>query len=139
MTPMYLSPMIIVLVVILIRPEGSFGLGINCRGSIECAIGPGIGAKVLERLSNAACEINGGNQFWPGQHITQGCFENGGGGIAVFTQRTDRVVTAEYVCRMLRVLRDHGCGTCGSIPFDYESTNDVNNGEITVNYVNDCN
>lgn len=131
---------IIAIAVILIQPEPSFGLGINCDGSIECNLAPPLvttGGSYLSKLAAQVCSMNPLTQYSPGQHITSGCFDDGGG-IAVFTQKTTQNLYGVFACTLLNTLIQHGCKTCGSVPFDVYTTNDVNNGEITVNYVNSC-
>lgn len=39
------------------------------------------------------------------------------------------------IATVARSLSHHGCNACGSVPLDFPDTNDVNNGELTFNFV----
>ena len=56
-------------------------------------------------------------------------------GLCVFPQKLgDKTVTGKQVKEAVQRLKDKGCKFCGSAPV---WDNDVNHGEITVNYVTD--
>lgn len=40
--------------------------------------------------------------------------------------------------RLAREIVEHGCESCGSCPVDYPDSNNVNDVELTVNYVSDA-
>lgn len=124
--------LIVLVVAILLHPENSLALGINCRGSIMCKTVRSDLNTIIDRVCSVQNQV-----YEPGQHIGEDCdaFE---GGLAAFTAKTESSITSNQACSLLSQLRDHGCGVCGSIPIDYPRTNNVNNGELTVNYVTVC-
>lgn len=128
------SLLIVGLVGILLYSEESHGLGINCRGGPSCPLYIGY----LSDVTNSACNLPSSQQFGPGQHIAKYCNE-GNVGIAAFTQKTKNSISAGEACQLLQVLlNDHKCTACGSIPLGYPGTNNVNQGELTVNNVKNC-
>lgn len=130
MPHLYISILTIAIVGILIQP--SYGLGINCRGSILCDFPPALDSGTyLQIITDQVCGLDGNTVFSPGQHMAASCIDSGGG-FAAFTQNTDQPFYAVMACNLLHVLQDHGCKTCGSVPFDVSGANDVNNGELTV-------
>lgn len=124
----------ILLLGLLSYPQISNGLGINCKGSSSCGAVDG----TLQAIVDMVCNLpNGPAGFPPGVRLAQYC-DRFAGGIAAFTQNTKTFVTPGKACSLLQLLKKHGCGTCGSIPLDYPHSNDVNKGELTVNYVLKC-
>ncbi|ORX79203.1 killer toxin [Basidiobolus meristosporus CBS 931.73] len=107
-------------------------LGINCRGSSECATT----GNSLNQLVAKVCSLPGGNIYGPGVRIATNCHILGG--IAAFTQKTGSSISASKACSLLHELQNHGCNVCGSVPLGYPGDNDVNHGELTVNYVGNC-
>lgn len=102
-------------------------LGINCRGSGFC--GPQGGAMV--RLRDAISQDNDpGRLYSSGQKIA--CTDNN---ICAFVQNFGGQVTQSKIASLMPALVDHGCKICGSVPLDFPHSNNVNNGELTVNYV----
>lgn len=102
-------------------------LGINCRGSSNCVGTPQC------RLSDIILQVSQLDQsttFAPGEHIG-GCGIPGGH-IYAFTQDWNEDITAGQALGMLQGLAEHGCGQCGSIPFQ---DNNVAFGQLTVNWV----
>lgn len=60
------------------------------------------------------------------------------GSVCVFWQKSNGNSGRETKT-YINALADHGCGLCGSIPYGYPGTNDVNNGVLTVNWAtHDC-
>lgn len=119
---------------IAISPMGVTALGINCRGSISCGeFGPGNALAIIrEKVKNLPATAT----YVEGQQIAA---VNVGDGscFAAFYQKTGGRQFSQYnTWWYLNALYDHGCRKCGSIPTD--SGNNVNNGELTVNYVSVC-
>lgn len=121
----------IVVIGILLYPGTISGLGINCRGSRSCSLLYSLNV-IADKICN---QIPKTNLFSPGQRIATDC--KALNGIAAFTQNTDKRLSGEQLCVLIRRLQDHKCRVCGSVPFD-ESKNDVNLGQLTVNYVGTC-
>ena len=100
----------------------TFALGINCKGSSLCnrAGGDLVGVKAI---------VDGihprDRHYKTGQHIA--CASN----LCAFFQKSASG-TAKRASGLLKQLYDHGCEVCGSVP---TSGNNVNGGELTVNYV----
>ncbi|CAF9937457.1 hypothetical protein IMSHALPRED_011145 [Imshaugia aleurites] len=99
-------------------------LGINCRGSSNCASQ----GNVLTTIYNQILNLNQGIPYVDGQHIT--CSKN----TCAFFQNlpVSNTYTAGDAAGHVKSLLDHGCSACGSDPLD---GNDVLNGELTVNWV----
>lgn len=103
------------------------GLGINCRGSALCA---NRGLAMVE-LRDAVNNDNDPNrQFNNGQQIA--CTDNN---ICAFVQNFGGQVSESQIGTLLGNLVDHGCKTCGSVPLGFPNSNDVSQGELTVNFV----
>lgn len=113
---------------------GRAPLGINCLGSISCRqFGPGNALAIIrEKVKNLGSTMT----FVEGQQIAA---VNVGDGscFAAFYQKTgDRSFSQYSTWWYLNALYQHGCRKCGSIPTD--PGNNVNKGELTVNYVSIC-
>ena len=67
--------------------------------------------------------------FSPGEHIAC-CGEDSW--MCAFTQRTEEVISGARVKELFYGIVEHGCTACGSNPF---YNNDVDQGELTINYV----
>lgn len=102
-------------------------LGINCRGNANCV---GTPECRLADLILQVSQLDSSETFSPGQHIA--CCGIPGGNICAFTQNWNDPISAGDALAMLQGLSSHGCGQCGSIPF--ENNND-DEGELTVNWV----
>lgn len=109
--------------------------GNNCSGSTGCSDSgapPNALAIIREKVKN----ISSSATFVEGQQIAA---VNVGVGscIAAFSQRVSSGSVLQYdTWWYLDALSQHGCSICGSIPTD--SGNNVNNGELTVNFVSVC-
>ncbi|KAL5440260.1 hypothetical protein PMIN07_005071 [Paraphaeosphaeria minitans] len=116
----------------------SIQLGINCRGSVMCTgckqpLGDdGMLDFINENLHDDAV-------FTDDQQIAcKSCHIFKQEGLCVFAQKMgQKIVTGLEVKQAVQRLKEHGCKYCGSAPL-YPGNN-VNAGEITVNYVsNGC-
>lgn len=62
--------------------------------------------------------------------------ENVAHGYCLFLQDNKTPVKGGQIFDLLNALIDHGCKGCGSVPVDWENSNDPSvNGILTVNYV----
>jgi hypothetical protein len=108
-------------------------LGINCEGSSTCGVGGAAGtpAGTIDDLRNS---IAGGPDGAWGNGQQVGCIAHATGRLCAFYQNIgDRTFNQAQTLMYLQWLLDHSCRVCGSVPTD--DGNDVNNGELTVNYV----
>lgn len=108
-------------------------LGINCRGSSTCGVG-GIGHSPAGTLQQVRDKVAAGLKgVWSnGQHVA--CVPHATGRLCAFYQNIgSRTFNRGQSLTYLGYLLDHGCRVCGSVPTD--DGNNVNNGELTVNYV----
>ncbi|KAL6695665.1 killer toxin Kp4/SMK [Trichoderma pleuroticola] len=108
-------------------------LGINCRGSSSCGVG-GIANSPKGTLSNVFDAVNSGPEgnWGNGQQIA--CVGLATGRLCAFYQNVgNRVFSKGQTLNYLNQLLGHGCRVCGSVPTD--SGNNVDNGELTVNFV----
>ncbi|KAF2035956.1 killer toxin [Setomelanomma holmii] len=110
-------------------------LGINCRGSGYCNIPCGRDIWELQRLVGL---INDGYTY--SNHAFLACAECKGdsgedGGFCVFPQKKPRGerMYAKRAKEGMGQLIAHGCRGCGSVPL--HPGNNVNTGELTVNFV----
>jgi hypothetical protein len=107
--------------------------GINCHGGANCDTAPdNPSLTTIRDLINGA---NDGRIYTSGQQIACADEDFFSGAICAFLQ--DGAAEYGYQIKALaQQLVDHGCSTCGSTPVD---GNDVNNGMLTVNWVqNSC-
>lgn len=110
------------------------GLGINCRGSIQC---PFCRAQTSLHEIQRDCIANIDDNRWYNNQeriCTTPCDDDHAQeyNVGVFLQYTDHGAPGSWVKRAIQQLLDHGCGLCGSAPF---FNNDVYEGEVTVNVV----
>ncbi|KAK7056931.1 hypothetical protein VNI00_002649 [Paramarasmius palmivorus] len=98
-------------------------LGINCRGSSQCSQA----GSTLGQLANLMNGIDDNRQYGDGTQIA--CLSH----LCAFFQRTGTNNSGATAKRLVQGLVNHGCGKCGSNPTD---GGNVDNGELTVNYVN---
>ena len=117
---------------LLLTPLLTSALGINCRGSSDCDFAT-TGAmseiiKLIDSMSDSTC-VTSGEQI--------ACFDAGITSICAFTQKTGATVCGGELKTLIGDLQGHGCGECGSVPLGYPGTNDVSNGELTVNAAED--
>ncbi|EFX06369.1 killer toxin, kp4 [Grosmannia clavigera kw1407] len=110
---------------------GASALGINCRGSSLCS-GEAGGklSKILSEVRGVINQGHGNHRYNTGVQIA--CASANLGSFCAFYQK-GASGTANQAAAQLQKLIDHGCSGCGSIPTS--SGNNVNNGELTVNYV----
>lgn len=107
--------------------------GINCEGSGYCSplFNPGANNHpLLEMVDVIDFGIDDNRWYAAGEHIA--CDQSSG--VCAFVQKTGGASGSD-IARAVRYLADHGCTTCGSVPLDFPNTNDVNNGEVTFNFV----
>jgi len=128
------SLLIITLLGILLYPQISSGLGINCRGSSSCGA---IDASLRDIIILVCNLPNGPAGYGPNVRIAKWC-DRFTGGLAAFTQDTKTSINPRKACSLLQRLAQHGCKVCGSIPLDFPNSNDVKKGQLTVNYVAEC-
>ncbi|TFK26856.1 killer toxin [Coprinopsis marcescibilis] len=113
---------------LLVATSSVSALGINCRGNSNCG---GTLCQLTDLLAQAN-RLPDGNIYFPGQHIVC-CGDNAiASGLCAFTQSTSENITGARVKELLQGLVNHGCGKCGSNPFQ---NNDVSQGQLTVNWV----
>ncbi|KAI1076595.1 killer toxin, Kp4/SMK-like protein, core [Whalleya microplaca] len=120
-----LSKAAITILVVALGTTEVAALGINCRGSGNCS---------TACIRHALSEINTGVQYLPdgnnypnGQHIA--CTGN----CCAYLQNIAGTKTGRQVKTYVQSLLAHGCDRCGSVPT--EDGNNVNTGELTVNWV----
>ncbi|RFU79331.1 killer toxin, kp4 [Trichoderma arundinaceum] len=107
--------------------------GINCNGSSNCGVG-GLANTPAGTLQNVRDAVAAGDdgEWTDGQHIA--CVPLFSGNLCAFYQNVGgRYFDKDTTVSLLDDLLSHGCRVCGSIPTD--AGNNVNNGELTVNYV----
>lgn len=122
-------------------------LGINCRGSSNCY---GCGTPMTE-VTSAINSISDTVVYKDGEQIACAKCPGGHGlrwdsnigGTCAFAQKLPKkndgsvgTVTGAQIKAAVARLVKHGCDNCGSAPLD-EAKNDVNAGEITINYTMD--
>jgi hypothetical protein len=121
-------------------------LGINCRGSSICTQGSFV---VADNLTTYISSIDQGRWYKNGEHIACeiSVFETEAIGdtpattdiycFCAFLQNT-RGAWGSDILRLAHYIPDHGCNTCGSVPYFYPSDNNVRHGELTYNYASSC-
>ncbi|KAL1599530.1 hypothetical protein SLS60_007333 [Paraconiothyrium brasiliense] len=130
---MKLLIMLAVLTGLVFADDAITQLGINCRGSAMCLgckqpLGDGGMYDFIDKnLSDDAVFKDGQQVACKSCHIAQT------EGSCVFLQKMgDKTATGRQVKDAVKRLKDKGCKYCGSAPL---FTNNVNDGEVTVNYV----
>jgi hypothetical protein len=98
-------------------------LGINCRGSSNCAAVTCDAHDLQDQIDL----MDDAASFAPGQHIA--CC---GDQICAFTQSTTTNITGADAKALIAAVINHGCNKCGSEPF---ADNNVDGGQLTVNFV----
>jgi hypothetical protein len=106
-------------------------LGINCRGSPSCT-----GRRVARRMLRSIETIDRGRWFANGEQIACVSVETEDGPVSfcAFLQHTGGA-WGSRILELAYFLRDHGCQSCGSVPYYYPGVNDVSSGELTYNFV----
>ncbi|KAL5341312.1 killer toxin [Aspergillus crustosus] len=107
------------------------GLGINCRGSSNCTAPD---APDLIDLVPLIDQINPSRWYNNGQQIAYLNENVDDGAFCAFLQNSGGA-PASSIITLARGLRDHGCGLCGSMPLFFPDDNNVDDGELTVNFV----
>ncbi|KAK4237190.1 killer toxin [Achaetomium macrosporum] len=107
--------------------SASAQLGINCRGSFRCGFAAGSTAQDLANFIVDRIDVN--RWYNNGEHVA--C---NGDGICTFLQNTGGWQGAR-IRELAPFIPGHGCDVCGSVPTDYPWTNNVENGQLTFNYV----
>ncbi|KAK3311105.1 killer toxin [Chaetomium strumarium] len=103
-------------------------LGINCRGSSNCAFVSN--QRTALDLANVIVDRIDVNRWYNnGEHVA--CSAEG---ICAFLQNTGGWQGAR-IRELAPYIPRHGCQVCGSVPTDYPRTNNVENGQLTFNYV----
>ncbi|KAF2850675.1 killer toxin [Plenodomus tracheiphilus IPT5] len=113
-------------------------LGINCRGSGRC-----VSCSTDIAFIQTITDQIGDDRTWKNgeliacsicQHCPT-CPDADRNGLCVLAQRmkADEVINGRQIKALLQGLRDHGCNRCGSNPI--HPGNNVNDGELTVNFV----
>lgn len=109
-------------------------LGINCEGSGYCSpiVGnPGANNHPLPEMADYIdYGIDDNRWYGEGEHIA--CDQ--GSAVCAFVQKASGAWGSD-IARLVRDLANHGCTVCGSVPLGFPGTNDVNNGEVTFNFV----
>ena len=100
----------------------------------------------IPALVNYINGIDETRSFKSGEHIACIAFNNPliagspKGGVCVFLQNLPPGTTSiggGKIKTLIGDIQGHNCKNCGSVPIDFPNTNDVANGELTVNYVAD--
>jgi hypothetical protein len=105
-------------------------LGINCRGSFACDL-PGQGG-IANSLVQYIQQISDDAWYDNGQHIA--CFDE----ICAFLQGTGGT-WGSILKQLAPYIPDHGCTTCGSVPYYFpQGNNNVADGQLTFNYVDNA-
>ncbi|KAF3056905.1 hypothetical protein CFAM422_012571 [Trichoderma lentiforme] len=108
-------------------------LGINCNGSSSCGVG-GIAGTERGTIDDLRNTVAGGDDGLWGEGQQIACISHATGRLCAFYQNVgDRTFNKDQTLMYMQWLLDHGCDVCGSVPTD--DGNDVNNGELTVNFV----
>ncbi|KAL4886885.1 killer toxin [Aspergillus karnatakaensis] len=111
-------------------------LGINCRGSSNCAQPD---APALINLVALIDNIDPNRWYDNGQQIA--CQNEAflQGAVCAFLQNSGGAPGSSIIT-LARDLRDHGCAVCGSVPLFFpQGDNNVDDGELTVNWTgNSC-
>jgi hypothetical protein len=120
-------------------------LGINCRGSFQCVFLTDNPAQSVVGFITGGIDQN--TTFNDGELIACSgficAFLQGTGGLdgaavlALAPQITGRSSLSRYLFSSDST--GHGCNQCGSVPIGFPTTNDVANGQLTINAVGGCN
>ncbi|KAF4947655.1 hypothetical protein FSARC_13916 [Fusarium sarcochroum] len=100
--------------------------GINCEGSSSCLDQGGFLNPLADYITD---NINGVDpNYWYANGEQIACKAH----ICAFLQKTEGGAPGSWVRDAVLAIKRHGCSACGSYPF---FDNDVDKGELTVNYV----
>ncbi|CAG8238419.1 unnamed protein product [Penicillium salamii] len=113
-------------------------LGINCRGSANCnTFGDN---QMAIQLTRAIEGIDTNRWYNNGEHIAcigSGAGITGNGGFCAFLQGTGGT-NGGKIKELAHYIPEHGCRTCGSVPYFYPGDNNVDHGQLTYNYVSNA-
>jgi len=117
---------------ILLAAIGTQALGINCRGSAFCdkALNGAVNGYEADTLTQFINGIDENRWYNNGEQIA--CFEPSH--ICAFLQNTGGS-WGKNIKGLAHYIKDHGCKTCGSVPYFYPGNNNVDDGMLTYNYV----
>ena len=108
-----------------------YGTGINCDGSSSCGFAP---SGTTGKLANLLSGVNPSRWYSNGEQI--GCSGNSAAPVCAFLQKSGGASGAT-IKQQAHYIPDHGCGKCGSVPLNYPQGNNVEDGELTFNFVYD--
>lgn len=109
----------------------TYALGINCLGSIKCALQHPLlkGGHPLDDVVASIDSIDPNRFFQNGEHIA--CVNS----LCAFLQNSGGA-PGHSIIDLAHALQGHGCGNCGSVPlFFFQGDNDGGIGELTINAV----
>ncbi|KAJ5649517.1 killer toxin [Penicillium longicatenatum] len=114
-----------VLLAALTSTAEALALGINCRGSSNC--GAPDAPELIDQIDPSRWYDNGEQIACQNEALDEGA-------VCAFLQNSGGA-PASSIITLARELEDHGCGVCGSIPLFYPNDNNVDDGELTINFV----
>lgn len=100
-------------------------LPINCHGGHSCLKGPLDSLIIMATNAKGACATKSGQPL-----LCDGSF-------CAFTQDTKSRLSPESAFYLLRNLKAHGCQGCGSVSLNFPYDDDLSNGFMTVEFIND--
>ncbi|CAK7275089.1 hypothetical protein SEPCBS119000_006502 [Sporothrix epigloea] len=112
---------------------GAAALGINCRGNDLCNKDAGQLFEIRDQISDMINAGNGGRYFGEMNQIA--CSSGRSNTICAYFQKGASGSAVDAYNHVQNLL-NHGCRICGSDPT--QPGNDVNNGELTVNIVDNA-
>jgi Kp4 len=116
---------------LLLAAAGTQALGINCRGSALCnsSLNGAINGYEADTLTQWINGIDPNRWYNDGEQIA--CFVPSH--ICAFLQKTDGA-WGSNIKGLAHYIPDHGCKSCGSVPYFYPGDNNVDDGMLTYNY-----
>ncbi|KFY00156.1 hypothetical protein O988_03493 [Pseudogymnoascus sp. VKM F-3808] len=111
-------------------------LGINCRGSSNCAGGVSAMGDIADAMDQGIADGNGDRFYDTGAQMA--CSRTiVAGWVCAFWQFADAKGTLQDGRNYVRSLQNHNCVNCGSVPLA-PGNPDVTTGTLTVNFVTDA-
>ncbi|KFZ08725.1 hypothetical protein V502_09204 [Pseudogymnoascus sp. VKM F-4520 (FW-2644)] len=108
-------------------------LGINCRGSSNCAAGVSAMGDIADAMDQGIADGNGDRFYDNG--VQMACARTiVVGWVCAFWQFAEAKGTLQDGRNYVKSLQDHDCVNCGSVPLA-PGNPDVNTGALTVNVV----